>query len=165
IFTPQFWVTSKPLHPDVPAHESPALAGLSFHGAGQTGNPSHRDDDRPGSAAVLSPSSSSSARSLGAAQGVPRPAIPGAIGAPGIFGYPADCMPAPQTAVDRDKLVDPVARDDHARKLVGVKAQRDRERFLKLTKLPLSARETLGVVAGVVIVMAMLVGVAVSLAR
>lgn len=74
-------------------------------------------------------------------------------------------MAAPQTAVDRDKLVDPVARDDHARKLVGVKAQRDRERFLKLTKLPLSARETLGVVAGVVIVMAMLVGVAVSLAR
>ena len=73
-------------------------------------------------------------------------------------------MPTPTTRVDQDKLVDPVARDDHARKLVGEKAMRDKRRFLRLAGLPLSARDTLGALLGAIAVMALLVVLAIALA-
>ena len=61
----------------------------------------------------------------------------------------AETRPDPDLALDREAI------DRHARKLVAEKAVRDRERFERLQRRPLSAVETLAVllaVAAVVLV-------------
>ena len=55
----------------------------------------------------------------------------------------AETRPNPDRAVDREAI------DLHARKLVAEKAARDRERFERLGRQPLSAAETLAVVLAV----------------
>ncbi|MDH4095397.1 MAG: hypothetical protein OEV81_11510 [Betaproteobacteria bacterium] len=54
-----------------------------------------------------------------------------------------------ETRPDPDRAVDREAIDLHARKLVAEKAARDRERFERLGRQPLSAVETLAVVLAV----------------
>jgi hypothetical protein len=54
-----------------------------------------------------------------------------------------------ETRPDPDRGVDREAIDLHARKLVAEKAARDRERFERLGRQPLSAAETLAVVLAV----------------
>ena len=57
--------------------------------------------------------------------------------------------PAAQTRPDPDRTVDRAAIDLHARKLVAEKAARDRARFEKLQRQPLSGAETLAVALAV----------------
>jgi hypothetical protein len=57
-----------------------------------------------------------------------------------------------ETRPDPDVAVDPEAIDRHARKLVAEKAARDRERFERLRRRPLSGLETLALAAGVALV-------------
>ena len=54
-----------------------------------------------------------------------------------------------ETRPDPDRAVDHESIDLHARKLVAEKAARDRERFERLGRQPLSAAETLAVVLAV----------------
>ncbi len=54
-----------------------------------------------------------------------------------------------ETRPDPDRAVDREAIDRHARKLVAEKAERDREKFERLRRRPLSAAETLAVVLAV----------------
>lgn len=63
------------------------------------------------------------------------------------------------TRPDQDRLADLVAVDDHARKLVGRKAEGDRKRFEQLTSRPLSLKETAVAAVGVVLVLSVLVAV------
>jgi hypothetical protein len=63
-----------------------------------------------------------------------------------------------ETRPDPDRTLDREAIDLHARKLVAEKAARDREKFEKLRRRPLSGVETLAValaVAAVVLVAAL----------
>jgi hypothetical protein len=71
----------------------------------------------------------------------------------------------PTTPVDQDKLVDLVAADDHARKLVGVKAKRDLNRFLAVTDRPLSFKETLAAAVGGLLAFALLIAAIVVLSK
>lgn len=73
--------------------------------------------------------------------------------------------PVPTTPVDRDKLADIVAVDDHARKLVDVKAKRDLARFEWLTTRPVSFKEALTAAVGAALVLAMLIAVIVALSK
>jgi len=57
-----------------------------------------------------------------------------------------------ETRPDPDRSVDREAIDLHARKLVGEKAVRDRQRFEALGRRPLAAVETLAVVLAVALV-------------
>ena len=58
----------------------------------------------------------------------------------------AETRPDPDLALDREAI------DRHARKLVAEKAARDRERFGRLRRQPLSVVETLAVVLAVAVV-------------
>lgn len=71
----------------------------------------------------------------------------------------------PTTPVDQDKLVDLVAADDHARKLVGVKATRDSKRFEWLAGRPLSLTETPGALVGAALAATLLIAVILVLSR
>lgn len=65
----------------------------------------------------------------------------------------------PTTRPDPDRLADLVAVDEHARKLVGLKARKDLARFERLTRLSLSARETAAALAGALLVLGLAVAV------
>lgn len=61
-----------------------------------------------------------------------------------------------ETRPDPDRIVDREAIDEHARKLVAEKAQRDRAKFDQLQRKPLAPAELLSVCLAVVAVILVL---------
>ncbi len=60
------------------------------------------------------------------------------------------------TRPDPDRIVDREAIDEHVRKLVAEKVQRDRAKFERLQREPLSPAELLGVILAVAAVILVL---------